>query len=438
MLPFSIRGGLLLVFIHEVNKKMIKTPHWPIPLGSKPIDLGLERVQKLLKRLGNPHLRLPPTIHIAGTNGKGSTLAMIKSILEAADYKVHRYTSPHLVHFNERIELCGKPIADDVLYKVLETCRQQSESIPITFFEGTTVAAFQAFAETPADIVLLETGLGGRLDATNVLDKPLLTIITPISFDHMDFLGNSLAEIAGEKAAIMRSGVPCIVAPQLPEVMEVFKTHATKIGAPIYTAEHAILPCPPALNGKHQLINAKVAMTAISLLPSSSCGLTAGSSGASGLDPAVKTQDDGTFLISEEHIIAGLKNVTWPARLQQITAYNKKVWLDGGHNEDAGKVLAQWAKEHAPVTLICGMLQKKELAAFLMPLKPYIAQLIAVPIPYTPDSFAPESIATIAAGLGIKSTIAADVPQALSYIPEGEILIAGSLYLAGSVLAETT
>ena len=410
MLPFSIRGGLLLVFIHEVNKKMIKTPHWPIPLGHKPIDLGLERVQNLLKRLGNPHLRLPPTIHIAGTNGKGSTLAIIKSILEAAGLRVHRYTSPHLVHFNERIELNGKPITDEHLYKVLETCRKESEGMSITFFEGTTVAAFQAFAETPADIVLLETGLGGRLDATNVLEKPLLTIITPISFDHMDFLGNSLAEIAGEKAAIMRPGVPCIIAPQLPEAMAVFKAHAAKIGAPLYFTDHAVLPCPPALNGEHQLINAKVALTAIDLA--------------------------GEFPIKEEHIIAGLKNVSWPARLQKLTVHNKEVWLDGGHNEDAGKILAQWAKTHAPITLICGMLQKKELAAFLTPLKPYVSQLIAVPIPETPDTFQPEAIVAIAETLGMRASAAPTVAQALSQIQTGNILIAGSLYLAGSVLAE--
>ena len=389
---------------------MIKTPHWPIPLGHKPIDLGLERVNKLLKRLGNPHLRLPPTIHIAGTNGKGSTLAMIKAILEAAGLRVHRYTSPHLVYFNERIELAGKPISDNYLYQVLETCRTQSDGIPITFFEGTTVAAFLAFAETPADMVLLETGLGGRLDATNVLDKPALTIITPLSFDHMDFLGDTIAKIAGEKAAIMRPGVPCIVAPQLPEAMEVIKAYAAKIGATLYHTEHTILPCPPALKGEHQLINAKVALTAIDLLA------------------PIKT--------TEQHIISGLKNVTWPARLQKIKLHNKEVWLDGGHNEDAGKVLAQWAKERAPITLICGMLKKKELTAFLTPLKPYISNLIAVPIPEAPDAFVPEDIVAIASSLGILSMTAATIRQALTFVMQGTTLIAGSLYLVGSVLAE--
>ena len=416
---------------------MIKTPHWPIPLGHKPIDLGIDRARKLLKRLGNPHLRLPPTIHIAGTNGKGSTLAIVKAILEAAGYRVHRYTSPHLVHFNERIELAGKPIGDDYLYEVLETCRKQSDDMSITFFEGTTVAAFLAFAETPADFVLLETGLGGRLDATNVLNKPLLTILTSISMDHMDFLGNSLAEIAGEKAAIMRPGVPCVVAPQLPEAMEVIKAYAQKIGAPLYTTNHVVLPCPPALNGEHQLINARVALTALSLLPSSSCGLP--SAGAQDPDSAQSlraSQNDKIFIITEAHIIAGLLNVAWPARLQQLTLHGKKIWLDGGHNEDAGKVLARWAEKHAPVTLICGMLKKKELAAFLEPLKPFLSQLIAVPIPETPDTFSPETIAAIATAIGIKSTTAPNIAQALLQTSAETTLIAGSLYLAGSVLAE--
>lgn len=391
---------------------MIKTPHWPIPLGHKPIDLGLDRVRKLLKRLGNPHLRLPPTIHIAGTNGKGSTLAILKAILEAAGYKVHRYTSPHLVYFNERIELAGKPITDDYLYEILETCRKHADGIAITFFEATTVAALLAFVETPADILLFETGLGGRLDGTNILEKPLLNILSPISFDHMDFLGNTIAEIAGEKAAIMRAGVPCVVAPQLPEAMAVIKNHAESIGAPLYFTDHAILPCSPALQGEHQLINARVAVTAVALM--------------------------APFKITEDHIVTGLQNVQWPARLQRLKLHNKEIWLDGGHNEDAGKVLAQWAKEYAPITLICGMLKKKELAAFLNPLKPFVAQLIAVPIPETPDAFPPETIAETANALGIKAITAADVAQALSQVTTATTLIAGSLYLAGSVLAEAT
>lgn len=390
---------------------MIKTPHWPIPLGKKPINMGLERVRMLLERLGNPHQKLPPVVHIAGTNGKGSTLAFLKAILEAAGYRVHRYTSPHLIYFNERIELCGKPIADDYLYNTLETCRIAAEGIPITFFEGTTAAALLAFSQTPADIVLLETGMGGRLDATNVIDKSLATIITPISFDHIEFLGETIAKIAGEKAPIMRPKVPCIVAPQQQQAMEIINIYAQSIGAPLYSNDIILLHIP-TMAGEHQITNAKTAVATI---------------------PHLKG-----FTITNEHIIEGLKNAHWPARLQKLSLYNKEVWLDGGHNAEGGKVLADWAKDKAPLTLIIGMLKNKDLQAFLTPLKSYISELIAIPIPETPDCFTPEAIQKIATDMNIKATTAKNIREALTtnHQPLTTTLIAGSLYLAGSVLAE--
>ncbi len=391
---------------------MIKTPHWPIPLGKKPIDFGLIRVKASLERLGNPHQKLPPVVHIAGTNGKGSTLAFLKAILEAAGLRVHRYTSPHLIYFNERIELCGKPIDDDYLYDCLERCRNAADRIPLTYFEGTTVAALLAFAETPADIVLLETGMGGRLDATNVIDKPLATILTPISFDHMDYLGDTIAKIAAEKAPIMRQKVPCIVAPQLHEGMEIIEIYARSINTILYSNEVA-LPCLPTMAGEHQITNAKTAVATI---------------------PHLKG-----FTITNKHIIEGLKNAHWPARLQKLTLYNKEVWLDGGHNAEGGKVLSSWAKNQPPLTLIVGMLKNKDLRAFLTPLKPYISELIAIPIPETPDCFTPEEIQKIAIEMNIPAANAENAKEALSRATNNEqraTLIAGSLYLAGSVLAE--
>lgn len=362
-----------------------------------------------LKAVGHPEKRLPPVIHIAGTNGKGSTLAYLKAILEAAGYKVHRYTSPHLVEFNERIELGGKPIDDTYLYKTLEEARLKTEGINLTFFEGTTLAAFMAFAETPANIVLLETGMGGRLDATNIVDSPLLTIITPISMDHTEFLGTTLKEIAGEKAAIIKQGRPCISAPQLPDAKQVIEAEAVKKKAPLTFANLSELPL--GLLGEHQKINAGVAIAAIPHLTG--------------------------FNITDEYIREGLLKANWPARLQKITLYGRELWLDGGHNPAAGEMIAAWAKDnHFRVYLICGMLSNKDMEGFMKPIAPYIDILTAIPIPDEEKSATPEELAGIATRLGIKSTTAPDVKTALANV-SGTILIAGSLYLAGSVLAET-
>lgn len=452
---------------------MICTPHWPVPLGHKPIDLGLERIRELLHRLGNPETKLPPVIHIAGTNGKGSTLAFLRAMLEAAGYRVHVYTSPHLIAFNERMVLAGKPIGDDLLYEALEECRKKSHGISITFFEGTTAAAFLAFSRTPADIVLLETGLGGRLDATNVVEKPVLTIITPISKDHMEYLGDTLAQIASEKAAIMKPGVPCLSSTQKKIVVEVLENFSERIKAPLFmqgsewdiratktglyyhdklpqTRRHPsaswdpdifrkvgwmqpeltpakagagmtpnlgnelLLPFP-SLPGKHQYHNAGLAVAALGLLKD--------------------------FSVSEAAIVQGLQSVQWPGRLQKLKEIKGcEVWLDGAHNPDGARVLAAHVKAWQRSTyLVVGMLKNRNPQDFLKPFTGHVAGCYAVPIPQE-NCHEPYNIAAAAQALGIDSHAAINVEEAVRIIAEKNLpcqaLICGSLYLAGSVLEE--
>lgn len=424
----------------------MKTPHWPIPLGSKPIDLGLERMHALLKVLGNPHYKIPPVVHVAGTNGKGSFIAFLRAMLEAAGLKVHVYTSPHLVEFNERIVLAGQKITDNFLHEVLEKCRIAAEknNITVTFFEGTTVAAFEAFAEVQADIVLLEVGLGGRLDSTNVVEKPVLTVITPISMDHMEFLGNTIAEIAGEKAAIIKQDVPCIVGPQVAEAEAVIEQYAQKQRAPLirYGKEWQVevqgksfsyrsgsktlsLP-PPHLVGQHQYNNAGTAVAAALELSK-------------------------TFKITDKAISAGISLAQWSARMHRLTSgqlqhfLNKgtELWLDGGHNEAAGQMLAahaaqQWNEK--PLYLVCGMLKTKATEHFLKPFKGKVEAVYAVPVPGEPGAKSPAEIKKAAEAAGLKAEVAANVEEAVRRIcltrtTPCRILICGSLYLAGSVLA---
>lgn len=420
----------------------MKMPPWPVPLGHKPIDLGLERVRELLKRLGNPHHRLPPVIHIAGTNGKGSTLAFIRAMLEAAELRVHVYTSPHLVEFNERIVLAGQTITDDELLSVLEQCKQATGDIPVTFFEGTTVAALLAFSQVEADIVLLETGMGGRLDATNVIDRPAATIITPIDFDHMSYLGNTIEKIAAEKAAIIKPGVPCIVSPQHPEAMAVIENEAQAKNAPLYRCgqewqvEEGVyrsaaltLPLPElGLKGAHQPMNAGAALACIESLRGVS------------LTPVQMEQ--------------GLKNVVWPARLQRLTRgtlvellpEGGELWLDGGHNESAARVIATqaqvWQQQDAkPLCYIIGMIEGKDVAAFLSPLKKNMSACYVVDIPGEAMATKAEVLNQIAKSVEIRAEVAVDAASAVKHIVSqssnpARIIIAGSLYLAGTILEE--
>jgi dihydrofolate synthase/folylpolyglutamate synthase len=417
-------------------------------LHPKIIDLSLDRTWRLLERLGHPERRLPPVVHVAGTNGKGSVIAYLRAMLEAAGYRVHVYTSPHLVRFHERIRLAGELIEEDALLVLLEECERANGDEPITFFEVTTCAAFLEFARSPADILLLETGLGGRLDSTNVIEQPMVTIEMPISFDHMQHLGDTLAKIAFEKAGIIKRGRPVVVAPQPPEALAVFEARAAELDAPLarYGREWTVarqqndlvfadamgerkLPLP-ALPGAHQIPNAGAALAALAFL-------------------------DG-FCVDGHAQMRGLTEVQWPARLQRLNRGplarslppGCELWLDGGHNESAGAALAdflgaQEKKERAakrPLHLIFGMLNTKDPVAFLKPLAPLTQDLQAVQIAGH-SSLAAEEAASAATAVGIPAETAASVDAALARIlahsrEPARILNCGSLYLAGVVLAE--
>jgi dihydrofolate synthase/folylpolyglutamate synthase len=404
-------------------------------LHPKVIDLTLNRVWSLLDKMGNPQDRLPPVIHIAGTNGKGSTQAMIRAGLEGAGAKVHAYTSPHLARFHERIRLAGTLITEDALTDVLDRCYVANGPDPITYFEITTVAGLVAFAETPADYTLLEVGLGGRLDATNVV-KPALTVITPVDMDHQGFLGDTLAKIAFEKAGIIKRGVPCVVGPQHEEAMDVIEAQALKLGAPllahgqhwhvsaererlIYQDETGLLDLPlPVLPGPHQVMNAGAALATLRHL---------------GKDEAACE--------------AAVTKPTWPARMEKLTegalvtrARPAELWLDGGHNPAAGRAIAQTLKglPERPTHLICGMLNTKDVAGYMAPLAAVAESLTAVSIPDEQNTLRAEETAKAAALVGMAATTAASVEDAIDAITtkdaNARILICGSLYLAGHVM----
>ncbi|HEX6113271.1 MAG TPA: folylpolyglutamate synthase/dihydrofolate synthase family protein [Geminicoccaceae bacterium] len=412
-------------------------------LHPKVIDLSLDRIERLLGALGNPERRLAPVVHIAGTNGKGSTLAVLDAMLQAAGRRVQRYISPHLVHFDERILFDGRPIGEAELSKVLDVCERVNDGAPITFFEITTAAAFLAFARHPADVVLLETGLGGRLDATNVIERPRLTALSPISLDHQGFLGERLEQIAFEKAGILKPGVPCIVGPQPPAALAMIKQRADTVGAPLHvhgrdwlarqagerllvTVDDAVWDLPlPALAGRHQIENAGLAVA---------CALALGD-----LAP-----DAGA-------LAQGLRTVEWPGRLQRLRRGPLvallpaacELWLDGGHNPAAGEALAASLNggEPLPLHLIVGMLNTKDELGFLRPLAPLARSVHTIPVPDEPASRDPVEAAAEAMRLGIPAKAAPDLTSALRAIAEVEpaparVLVCGSLYLAGHVLRE--
>ncbi len=411
-------------------------------LHPKLIDLSLGRIERLLARLGHPERRLPPVVHVAGTNGKGSTVAFLRAALEAAGHRVHAYTSPHLVRFNERIRLAGRPIDDDALVTALEECETANGDAPITFFEITTAAAFLAFARTPADICLLEVGLGGRLDATNTIAHPAVTAITPVSMDHMQYLGSSLTAIAGEKAGILKPGIPAVIAPQPEEAAAAIAARAADIGTPCYRAgsdwragpgptgmryegERWRLDLPrPVLPGAHQIVNAGTAVACLERL--------------------------SAFPVPEAAIRRALLTAEWPARLQRLRTGpligslppGWELWLDGGHNPDAGEALAAFLHgwRARPLHLIAGMLDTKDNAGFLRPLAPLIERARTVAIPGTAAALDPQALAEIARSVGMQAAAAPDIATAVAELtataePAGRILICGSLYLAGAVLA---
>jgi dihydrofolate synthase/folylpolyglutamate synthase len=435
------------------------SPRWRAPLtdgepilerlmGLHPriIDLTLGRVEALLAKLGNPERRLPPVIHVAGTNAKGSLIAFLRAMLEAAGYRVHVYTSPHLVRFNERIRLAGALIEDDHLAALLEQCENVNGGEPITYFEITTAAAFLAFANTPADIVLLETGLGGRLDATNVIDKPVLTIITPVSMDHQQYLGDTLLEIITEKVGIVKPGVPCLSAKQERKIEKKFSTLVEQAGAPLTiegkhwyvrkSADGMVFESTregekisrqfpkPALTGSHQLRNAGLAIAALDRL-------------------------DG-FHVADSAIALGLKSADWPGRLQRLKSGplvdmlpgGWELWLDGGHNAAAAKTIAAHARSwrDKPLHMIFGMLNSKQPGDFLKVLEGRLDQFRGVAIPGEENSLSAEDITSAAQSLRMEAKQADSVALALEDIIKqadpGRVLISGSLYLAGTVLKE--
>ena len=405
-------------------------------LHPKVIDLTMGRVIRLLALLGNPERRVPPVIHIAGTNGKGSTQAMIRAGLEAGGASVHAYTSPHLARFHERIRLAGDLITEPALAALLDECMVANGSDSITFFEITTCAAFLAFTRTPADWTLLEVGLGGRLDCTNVVDHPALTIITPVSLDHQQYLGDTLAEIAGEKAGIIKRGVTCVVGPQQPEGLAVIEARAARLGAPllvhgqhwhtfedrgrlIFQDDNGLLDLPlPNLPGPHQIENAGAAIMALRHL------------GVGDAEAAVTKAD-------------------WPARMQRLrhgplidAAPGVELWLDGGHNPAGGAAIAATLARmpKRETYLICGMLNTKDIAGYLRPMAAYADALYAVSIPGEANTLPAEVTRDAALAAGMTANIAASVAAALAAIaadvPHARVLICGSLYLAGSVLRE--
>jgi dihydrofolate synthase/folylpolyglutamate synthase len=407
-------------------------------LHPKVIDLTLGRVERLLSVLGNPERTIPPIIHIAGTNGKGSTQAMIRAGLEVGGDRVHAYTSPHLARFHERIRLAGELISEDLLTQLLDECVAANGGEEITFFEITTCAAFLAFARVPADWTLLEVGLGGRLDATNVVDRPRLTIITPVSLDHQAFLGDTVAAIAGEKAGIIKRGVPVIVGPQTEEGLAVIEAKAAQMGAPVlahgqhwhafedrgrlvFQDEAGLLDLPlPNLPGPHQIQNAGAAIAALRYL---------------GGDEAACE--------------AAVTRAVWPARMQRLRhgplvelAPKVELWLDGGHNPaGAEAVAATLARMPAREThVICGMLNTKDVKGYMTPLAPHVRRLHAVSIPGEKNTLPAEVTRDAARAAGIDAVTAGSVAEALASIaavsPEARVLISGSLYLAGSVLRE--
>ena len=419
-------------------------------LGLHPrlIDLSLDRMWRILDALGHPQRSLPPVIHVAGTNGKGSTIAFLRAILEAAGLRVHVYTSPHLVRFNERFRLGwaggGVLVSDEELATALTECEAANAGAPITVFEIETAAAFLLFARYPADALLLEVGLGGGLDATNVIERPLATVITPVSFDHADYLGDTLGKIAAEKAGILKRDVPALVAAQPREALAAIERAAARVGAPIkiagedwmateergrlvYQDDDGLLDLPaPKLYGRHQFENAGVAIAALRA---------------------------AALKLPSAAFEAGIAKADWPARMQRLAQGRlaalippgSELWLDGGHNADAGRAIANALADleervSRPLVLVLGMLSTKDCAAFLKNFAGLARRVIAVPIPQQEKSLSAAAIADTARAVGIPAESRAGIETALATIgalgleSPPRILITGSLYLAGEVL----
>lgn len=423
-----------------------------LSLHPRKIDLSLGRIERLLAALGHPERRLAPVVHVAGTNGKGSTVAFLRAMLEAAGLGAHVYTSPHLVRFHERIRLAdpggpGVLVSDDLLAETLIHCEAVNAGEPITFFEITTAAAFELFAARPADYVLLEVGLGGRLDATNVVARPAVSIVTSVSHDHAGFLGDELAGIAFEKAGILKSGVTAVIGRQADEAMAVIEREAARRGAPllvwgedfmaheergrmVYQDERGLIDLPlPRLYGRHQIENAALAIAALRQIA----------------DPRV----------TDAAIEAGLVDVVWPGRLQRLTGKlasiapkGAELWLDGGHNPDGGRVVAATMAEleervPRPLVLVVGMLTSKAADGFLENFEGLATRVFTVGIAEADAAYSPGELAGIARSVGLDTVPLPRLRDALAAIAVEDwgdmpprILVCGSLYLAGEALAE--
>lgn len=408
------------------------------------IDLGLSRVVRTLERLGAPHRRLPSAFHVAGTNGKGSTCAYLRAILEASGARVHMFTSPHLVKYRERVVLAGAEISDAAFIAAVTRVDEAAGADDLTLFETITAAAFLAFAETPADYLVLEVGLGGRLDATNVIDRPLAAIVTPIALDHQNFLGDTLGAIAGEKAGIFRKHAPAVVGPQSAEAMAVFEREAARAGAPLFAfgsawnawTENGRLVyqdeaglsdlAPPRLIGAHQIMNAGVAVAAIRA---------------------------GGLPFTDEILSAGLQNARWPARLQRLKSGplvealgpRSELWLDGGHNPHAARALASALadmeeRNSRPLILITGMQENKDIDGFFAAFAGLASTVFAVEADHA-GARSPDDVAAAAERAGIPAYSCGSLHEAATLARGGgpaRVLICGSLYLAGEVLRENS
>ncbi len=419
-----------------------------LALHPKRIDLSLDRMQRLLAALGHPERRLPPVIHVAGTNGKGSTIAFMRAVLEAARRRVHVYTSPNLVRLNERFRIGsadgGRLVDDAELADALAECEARNDNAPITVFEIETAAAFLLFARHPADILLLEVGLGGRLDATNVVERPLASVITRLAMDHREYLGDTIERIAAEKAGILKHGVPAVVSNQARDALAVIERQAARIEAPlsiagedftateergrlVYQDGDGLLDLPPPkLYGRHQYENAGAAIAALR---------------ASGLAvPAAAFE-------------AGMIRVDWPARMQRLSQGRlaallkpeSELWLDGGHNPDGGRAIAAALADleervSRPLVLIVGMLSTKDGEGFLRNFAGLARRVIAVPI-HQDMALPAAALVDVARGIGIPALSSDTIESALAVAgkldlhPAPRVLVTGSLYLAGEVLA---
>lgn len=418
-------------------------------LHRRRIDLTLGRMHRILAALGNPERRIPPAIHVAGTNGKGSTVAYLRAFLEAAGLSVHVFTSPHLVRINERFRLGRKGggvlVTDEELVAALEECERVNDGQPITVFEVETAAAFVLFAQHPADVTLLEVGLGGRFDSTNVIETPLASVITPVSMDHVEFLGDTLTKIATEKAGIIKQGAPVVVGPQQADAEAVIEAQARRLRAPLHAAnqqwhvgvergrlvyqdDRGLLDLPaPRLFGRHQFDNAGLAIATLRAV--------------------------GSFNFTPAVYEAGIARAEWPARMQRLSSgallelgpKDAELWLDGGHNAEGGRVVAAALGDleervSRPLVVIVGMMANKDAAGFLSNFTGLTRHIIAVPIPDNENAFTPEALAAAVRPLGMRVETAQSVEAALralgrlAYDEPPRILITGSLYLAGDVL----